>query len=100
MEATAENQSTRAIKYRLVGEVQGVGFRGFIKSKAQEFDLSGFASNEADGSLAVLLIGDDEQIGRLQPFLYQGPPGARVVTVTEILPEDEDITSEAGFSIR
>lgn len=112
MQATMKSQespATRVIKYRLAGEVQGVGFRNFIKSNAQEFDLSGFVSNEADGGLVVLLIGDDEQIGKMYSLLHQGPPNARVVTVTEIQPEEDDTQfartvqsdqSAADFTIR
>ena len=94
--ATAE----RVVKYRLAGDVQRVGFRHFLQIKAKEHDLSGFATNKQDGSLVVLLSGEDENIGKMHPLLYQGPPGARVVAVTELILEDSDMPPPKEFIIR
>lgn len=88
------------IKYRLAGEVQRVGFRHFLKMKARELNLGGYAANEPDGSLVVLLSGDREDIGKLSPLLYEGPSGARVAAMTEIVPDDDDIPPDDEFSVR
>ena len=101
METVQSTDAARIVKYRLAGEVQQVGFRNFLRNKAQEFDLSGFVANEPDGSLIVLFAGKDDQIGKMQPLLHQGPPSARVVAVTELEPDEEDQPpADGGFVIR
>ena len=96
----AEESGTRIVKYRLAGDVQRVGFRHFLEEKAKEYNLAGFASNETDGSLVVLLSGNDETIGKVEPLLYQGPPEARVVAVAELVPEEGDYPPPDKFVIR
>lgn len=100
MQTASSTATVRTVKYRLAGDVQGVGFRNFVKEKAKEFDLTGFAANEQDGSLIVLFAGEDEQIGRMHSLLHQGPPSARVVAVTELYPEEEDLPPPQDFIIK
>lgn len=78
----------KAIRYRIVGRVQGVGYRAFVQHAAQGERLHGFARNLADGSVEVLAEGDAEALARFEWRLWQGPPLARVDEVTgeEVVP--------------
>jgi acylphosphatase len=60
------------------GLVQGVGFRYGVLSEAKRLGVSGFVQNRADGSVHVEAEGSPEQLDRLEAFLREGPPAARV----------------------
>lgn len=68
-------------KIHIIGRVQGVFFRAFAQKVAQDLQLTGWARNEADGSVMVLACGPSEQLDQLIKALYQGPPIAQVASV-------------------
>lgn len=60
------------------GQVQGIGFREFVRNIAQELGLVGFVANLPDGSVEVLAQGD---LGVLKVFvthITKGPQGAHI----------------------
>ena len=67
---------------RVIGRVQGVGFRWWARRQADELDLVGWVMN-ADDERSVELVaeGDPEALSELERRLAQGPPGARVEQV-------------------
>lgn len=67
---------------RVIGRVQGVGFRWWARRQADELRLVGWVMN-ADDERSVELIaeGDAEALNELERRLAQGPPGARVEQV-------------------
>jgi acylphosphatase len=67
------------LRFRVVGRVQGVGYRAFSARAAQALGLTGRARNLADGSVEVIAQGADPR--RLQPALEEGPALARVERV-------------------
>jgi acylphosphatase len=65
------------------GRVQGVGFRWWVRSRALELDLTGYASNLDDGRVLVVAEGSRDDCTRLLVALGgSGSPG-RVTGVTE-----------------
>lgn len=60
------------------GVVQGVGFRWFVVRRASELGLTGWTSNEADGSVLVVAEGAPAALDVLERHLRMGPPGAEV----------------------
>ena len=54
------------IKIEVFGRVQGVRFRQFVKSLADELVLKGYVQNQPDGSVLAVVQGDD---GSLKLFL-------------------------------
>ncbi|NRB17607.1 MAG: acylphosphatase [Rhodobacteraceae bacterium] len=46
-----------ALRARITGRVQGVTFRAWTRSEAEQRGLSGWVRNEPDGSVRALLIG-------------------------------------------
>jgi acylphosphatase len=77
------------------GSVQGVGYRWFVRSRAEAAGLAGSATNLADGRVEVVLEGDDDAVDAVLAAL-EGPraPGA----VTRIDVRDEPIRGSAGFT--
>ncbi len=73
------------MKRRLValvsGRVQGVGYRAFVRQKARELGLSGYAENLPDGRVEVVAEGEEEDLKLLLHFLKRGPRLAEVAGV-------------------
>ena len=68
----------RRTRFRVIGTVQGVGFRPFVYRRAIELGLSGFVLNDTDGVL-IEVQGDGSRIDALARALREDvPPLARV----------------------
>lgn len=74
--------SRERLAARVIGRVQGVGFRWWARRQADELDLVGWVMN-ADDERSVELVaeGDPAALSELERRLAQGPPGARVEQV-------------------
>jgi acylphosphatase len=70
--------ATQRLEAFIHGRVQGVGFRWFVLREAARLGLTGWVSNRADGSVAVLAEGAPDALDRLQRSLAEGPDGAHV----------------------
>ena len=81
-----------AKQIRVVGKVQGVFFRKSARDEAASWGLAGWARNEDDGTVTILVEGDVESIEAFLPWCSQGPPRAVVesVTVTDVEPTGID----------
>ncbi len=55
------------------GRVQGVGFRYFVLTAAQELHLTGWVRNRFDGSVEVMAEGPRKDLETLIFFLRKGP---------------------------
>ena len=75
--------SVPAIRLEVVGRVQGVGFRWFVREHARRGDLAGWVRNRPDGSVEIEVAGDEEGVARLLQAVRTGPPGAVVEGIRE-----------------
>ena len=66
------------LKAVIRGEVQGVGFRWAVQSRAGRLGLTGYAENLPDGSVRVEAEGAPDRLDQLEAFLRQGPRWAEV----------------------
>lgn len=64
------------------GRVQGVWYRGAAREQALARGIRGWARNRADGSVEILAEGSPTAIDELEAWCEQGPPAARVTSVT------------------
>jgi acylphosphatase len=80
------------------GHVQGVGFRWWVRSRALELGLSGFASNRPDGRVHVVAQGPRDACKRLLDLLNSpNTPGG----VDKVISDwSEPVESFTGFSER
>ncbi len=53
------------VKFIASGRVQGVGFRGFACRVANSLQLVGYAKNLPDGTVELLVEGDERKIAQL-----------------------------------
>ena len=68
----------KAVTVRIIGRVQGVGFRYFVVGRARALNLCGSVRNMVDGSVEVLAEGEEKQLNNLLIELRHGPSGSRV----------------------
>lgn len=86
-----------AYRYVVRGRVQGVGYRYFVLRQAHALGLSGYARNQADGSVEVVAAGKETDLGELEARLREGPAFA---TVDEVEREPIAPRDDADFHIR
>ena len=73
--------------YRIIGRVQGVGFRWFAYDAATREGLTGVVRNDPDGSVEIVVEGDRTALDRFDRAIRRGPASARVDAVDlEIVP--------------
>ena len=75
------NSQNKAFKARIIGLVQGVGFRYSTQGIARRFGVKGYVRNMSDGCVEVYAEGDSKSIDDLLGWLKKGPPGAYVQQV-------------------
>lgn len=86
----------KQIKYIVRGKVQKVGFRYWIRKKALEKDLHGYAQNLRDGTLEIAIAGEEVVVNSFIETCKQGPNRAQV---TEVLEKEWDGPLNVGFKI-
>jgi acylphosphatase len=74
-------RSTRQVRIRVTGRVQGVGFRYSAKSVGDSLGLNVHARNLDDGSVLIDAAGPAKAVEQLIDWVHQGPPAARVDTI-------------------
>jgi acylphosphatase len=80
------------------GDVQGVGFRWWTRSRALELGLTGYAANKPDGRVQVVAQGQKDACQRLLDLLESGKTPGRVSNVLADWTEVGD--AMAGFTER
>jgi acylphosphatase len=68
----------KALKLRIYGTVQGVGFRFFARDVATKLELMGFVRNERDGSVHAEAEGEEKSLQKFLEWCRKGPPFANV----------------------
>jgi acylphosphatase len=77
MSESGEQRLTAVVR----GVVQGVGFRAFVQREGRRLRLSGYARNQAFGSVEVVAEGPADRLRELETALRRGPSGSRVESV-------------------
>ena len=88
----------RVKNYRVMGRVQGVGFRYFVLREAETLGVDGWVRNRADGTVEALARGSNEVLDRFEDRIQEGPRWSRVTSVAVTDESDEDVAQ--GFQIR
>ena len=86
-----------AVRLRIEGRVQGVGYRAWLEREARRQGLRGWVRNRRDGSVEALLIGAEAAVEAAIGACARGPRLAGVTGV-ERYPEADD--GSAGFVSR
>jgi acylphosphatase len=89
--------ATKARRWYIHGIVQGVGFRYFVRARAQALDLTGWTRNLSDGRVEVLAVGTQERLNELAAALHKGPP---LSTVRRVEEQDAIAENHSDFHVR
>jgi len=75
------SEDITSLKVHVHGFVQGVGFRDFLLTAAQQNALDGWVRNRADGSVEALVSGPTKAVETFVSHATKGPAGARISAV-------------------
>jgi DNA ligase D-like protein (predicted 3'-phosphoesterase) len=93
----AVSDRARAVRVKVRGRVQGVGFRDATRRRASKLGVMGWVRNGGDGSLLVHAEGPADAVEALIGFLERGPRGAQV---EEVATESLEAEGHEQFAIR
>lgn len=82
-----------AIHLSIVGRVQGVGFRWFVRVAARRLGLSGWVRNCNDGTVELAASGPPEKLAEFRRRVSRGPEGAQVAEVLDL----DEVADELEF---
>lgn len=84
-----------ALKLRIHGNVQGVGYRDWTVRAASALNLHGWVRNRADGTVEALVVGEEKSVRDLIAQCHTGPMAAKVERIDE--EPAQGIVSRDGF---
>ncbi|MBN2828859.1 MAG: acylphosphatase [Candidatus Cloacimonetes bacterium] len=92
-----KKKSVPTYEFIITGRVQGVGYRWYVRSQAQEYHISGYVKNLYTGDVQVIAQGEEEDIALFIESLYKGNGRSVVESLskTEIKTEK----THGGFKI-
>jgi len=78
------------------GKVQGVWFRRYTLEKAQQLLITGTVHNTADGDVAIVATGNEDQLADFIEWCWMGSPKSKVTSVTV---DDKELQEFEGFEV-
>ena len=66
---------------KVIGRVQGVGYRSWVKKKANSFELQGWVLNSEDKSVSMEISGKKKNVKMFLIECYKGPIFSKVLDV-------------------
>ena len=96
--AATQSGQTPAVRIRVEGRVQGVGFRYFTRAQANRHGLSGYVRNLADGSVEAEAAGERADLESFISTLERGPGSGHVERC--VVDWTTSVDSYRDFSIR
>ena len=89
----------KEMKLMISGRVQGVGFRHFTRTNAEDLGLKGWVRNLNNGDVEALLQGSEEKLERMLEKLKNGPMPARVDRVNIVEETENPDNMEETFRV-
>ena len=71
----------KTVQLIIKGRVQGVYFRAFTQKQAVKHGVTGFVSNNDDGSVIVVACADEDKLALFIDWCHKGPMLAKVKQV-------------------
>ncbi len=76
------HQAGRVFRIQVFGNVQGVGFRVYVRSVARELGVRGYVKNLDDGSVEIIAVAPRQKVESLINRLRAAGPPIRVTSMT------------------
>ncbi|MDQ3673911.1 MAG: acylphosphatase [Gemmatimonadota bacterium] len=86
------------IHLEIRGQVQGVGFRWFVRESARSLGLRGWVKNRPDGNVELAAAGGTDALREFAEAVGKGPRGA-IVERVETLPAPDVESLPQPFTI-
>lgn len=86
----------KTVTVRIEGRVQGVYYRAWTEQTARRLNLDGWVRNRRDGSVEAVFSGPATQVDEMLRRCAEGPPDAKVTSVTVT---DEGGAPPLGFTV-
>ncbi len=86
----------KAVKLKITGVVQGVGYRYFAYRLAHRYGVKGYVMNLPDGSVEVVAEGEEPNLSRFLEEVARGPASA---IVENVMREDIEPRGFGNFTI-
>ena len=71
----------RRVVLKVFGVVQGVFYRDFIAQHTSSLNLNGSVENQNDGTVKVIIEGEEDDLHKLIELAMQGPRGSHIEDV-------------------
>lgn len=69
----------KALKIKVSGKLQGVGYRAFVQKQAQSLGIEGTVQNTDDGQGVVIHVaGQADKLDNLIDLLYKGTSSSKI----------------------
>ena len=96
MKVNRDSSDIIRINFIFEGKVQGVGFRYFVKKKAESLYIKGYVKNKKDGSVLVNAQGEIGALESLAQLCLIGTPYSKVKCIKK---KQKPIENLKGFQI-
>ncbi len=70
--------------FKIIGRVQGIGYRRWAETTAQQMHLSGWVRNASDGSVEIMVKGEQETINQFLQKCLKGPSFSMVLGIQPV----------------
>ncbi len=84
----------------VLGKVQGVMFRDFVRRKASKYGIVGRVWNNADGTVGFIAEGEKNKFAILLKDMQKGPPWANVEDVSYMEHDAEGALGDFRIMLR
>ena len=71
----------KSIHIIITGVVTGVGFRWWLKKKADQKNINGWVKNNIKNEVEALLIGNEKDLNKIIKLCREGPSSAKVYDI-------------------
>lgn len=86
---------------KIIGRVQGVGFRYAMCTEARRLRVIGWVRNRSDGTVEAVAAGEQAALQQLAQWAQSGPAGSEVKDVQVRAATDAEATNiDNPFSLR
>jgi acylphosphatase len=93
----SDDKELTALRLRIEGFVQAVGYRHFAIEEATRLGLDGWVRNRTDGTVEILISGETKAVETFVATSMRGPKGS---TVKNVELHNAEPPEEKGFRRR
>ena len=69
---------------KIIGRVQGIGYRRWAETTAQQMHLSGWVRNASDGSVEIMVKGEQSVLNQFLQKCLKGPAFSMVLGIQPV----------------